>query len=86
MFVINLHIIAHGFFSLLILVHTLKSNVSFNISKLDKEIIFILILSEASPTQKQGVYLFEKKMCYAFDFFQNWLASPVKNVMMDIFS
>ena len=86
MFVINLHIIAHGFFSLLILVHTLKSNVSFNISKLDKEIIFILILSEASPTQKQGVYLFEKKMCYAFDFFQNWLASSVKNVMMDIFS
>lgn len=71
MFVINLHIITHGFFSLLILVHTLKSNVSFNISKLDKEIIFILILSEASPTQKQGVYLFEKKMCYVFDFFQN---------------
>ena len=71
MFVINLHIITHGFFSLLILVHTLKSNVSFNISKLDKEIIFILILREASPTQKQSVYLFVKKMCYAFDFFQN---------------
>ena len=68
MFVINLHIIAHGFFSLLILAHTLKSNVSFNISKLDKEIIFILILSEASPTQKQGVYLFEKKCAMRLTF------------------
>ena len=71
MFVINLHIITHGFFSLLIPVYTLKSNVSFNISNLDKEIIFIVILSEASPTKKQSVYLFEKKMRYAFDFFQN---------------